>query len=120
MNILDRIKAKSKKLTDADQKLVATMLTNRAEAAFLSGPQIAQRAGVHEATATRLAQKLGYKGFPDLRAELQRFEHRHRAAHVAQRASSGGDRMKAPAQRGAGTWTGPRFSASPRLFVNRF
>ncbi|OCP35610.1 transcriptional regulator [Ensifer sp. LC163] len=48
------------------------MLENRAEAAFLSGPQLSQRASVHEATVTRLAQKLGYRGFPDLRAQLQR------------------------------------------------
>lgn len=72
MTILDRIKAHSRRLTDADQKLISTMLENRAEAAFLSGPQLSQRASVHEATATRLAQKLGYKGFPDLRAQLQR------------------------------------------------
>ncbi|MEI3854996.1 MULTISPECIES: MurR/RpiR family transcriptional regulator [unclassified Ensifer] len=72
MTILDRIKAHSRRLTDADQKLITTMLENRAEAAFLSGPQLSQRATVHEATATRLAQKLGYKGFPDLRAQLQR------------------------------------------------
>ncbi|WP_312365832.1 MurR/RpiR family transcriptional regulator [Ensifer sp.] len=72
MTLLDRIKAQSKRLTDADQKLIATMLENRAEAAFLSGPQLSQRASVHEATVTRLAQKLGYRGFPDLRAQLQR------------------------------------------------
>jgi DNA-binding MurR/RpiR family transcriptional regulator len=72
MTILDRIKTHSRRLTDADQKLITTMLENRAEAAFLSGPQLSQRASVHEATATRLAQKLGYKGFPDLRAQLQR------------------------------------------------
>lgn len=72
MTILDRIKVHSKRLTDADQKLIATILENRAEAAFLSGLQLSQRATVHEATATRLAQKLGYKGFPDLRAQLQR------------------------------------------------
>lgn len=69
MTILDRIKTHSRRLTDADQKLITTMLENRAEAAFLSGPQLSQRASVHEATATRLAQKLGYKGFPDLRAQ---------------------------------------------------
>jgi DNA-binding MurR/RpiR family transcriptional regulator len=38
----------------------------------MSGPQIAGRAKVHEASATRLAQKLGYKGYPELRAQLQR------------------------------------------------
>lgn len=72
MTLIDRIKAQSKRLTEADQKLIATMLENRAEAAFLSGPQLSQRASVHEATVTRLAQKLGYRGFPDLRAQLQR------------------------------------------------
>lgn len=72
MTLIDRIKAQSKRLTQADQKLIATMLENRAEAAFLSGPQLSQRASVHEATVTRLAQKLGYRGFPDLRAQLQR------------------------------------------------
>ncbi|NRP20628.1 HTH-type transcriptional regulator HexR [Ensifer adhaerens] len=72
MTLIDRIKAQSKRLTEADQKLISTMLENRAEAAFLSGPQLSQRASVHEATVTRLAQKLGYRGFPDLRAQLQR------------------------------------------------
>lgn len=72
MTLIDRIKAQSKRLTESDQKLIATMLENRAEAAFLSGPQLSQRASVHEATVTRLAQKLGYRGFPDLRAQLQR------------------------------------------------
>ncbi|KQV10919.1 transcriptional regulator [Rhizobium sp. Root1203] len=48
------------------------LMENRAEVAFLSGPQLAQRAQVHEAGATRLAQKLGFKGFPDLRSQLQR------------------------------------------------
>lgn len=72
MSFLERIKAHSSKLTDSDQKLIAMLLERRAEAAFLSGPQLAQRAQVHEAAATRLAQKLGFKGFPELRAQLQR------------------------------------------------
>lgn len=72
MSFLERVKTHSSKLTDSDQKLVAMLLERRAEAAFLSGPQLAQRAQVHEAAATRLAQKLGFKGFPELRAQLQR------------------------------------------------
>jgi DNA-binding MurR/RpiR family transcriptional regulator len=62
MSILERIKSHSAKLTDADRRLVTTLLENRAEAAYLNGIQLAERAQVHEATATRLAQKLGYKG----------------------------------------------------------
>jgi DNA-binding MurR/RpiR family transcriptional regulator len=72
MTILERVRANSGKLTDSDRKLLATLLENRAEAAYLSGPRIAERAQVHEASATRLAQKLGYKGYPNLRAQLQR------------------------------------------------
>ena len=72
MSILERIKSHSDKLTDADRRLVTTLLENRAEAAYLNGIQLAERAQVHEATATRLAQKLGYKGYPELRNELQR------------------------------------------------
>lgn len=72
MTILERIKSNSSKLTDSDQRLLAALLENRAEAAFMSGPQIAERAQVHEASATRLAQKLGYKGYPELRTQLQR------------------------------------------------
>ncbi|WP_082530237.1 MurR/RpiR family transcriptional regulator [Rhizobium sp. Root1203] len=72
MSILERIKTHSSKLTDSDQKIIAVLMENRAEVAFLSGPQLAQRAQVHEAGATRLAQKLGFKGFPDLRSQLQR------------------------------------------------
>ncbi|HTN60591.1 MAG TPA: MurR/RpiR family transcriptional regulator [Devosia sp.] len=72
MNILDRIKSQSAKLTDTDRKIIDTLFDNRTETAFLSGPQLAARAKVHEATATRLAQKLGYKGYPEMRAQLQR------------------------------------------------
>ena len=72
MTVLDRIKSFSDRLTDTDRKIIGTLMDNRAEAAFLSGPQLAERAQVHEATATRLAQKLGYKGYPELRAQLQR------------------------------------------------
>ncbi|OJX49759.1 MAG: transcriptional regulator [Devosia sp. 66-22] len=51
---------------------MATVFDDRTETAFLSGPQLAERASVHEAAATRLAQKLGFKGYPEMRAQLQR------------------------------------------------
>lgn len=72
MKVLDRVNAHSAKLTEADRKIIATVFDDRAETAFLSGPQLAERASVHEAAATRLAQKLGYKGYPEMRAQLQR------------------------------------------------
>lgn len=72
MTLLDRIKAQSPRLTEADQRLIGVLMENSAEAAFLSATQLAERVNVHEAAATRLAQKLGYKGYPEMRAELQR------------------------------------------------
>lgn len=72
MDIFERIKAKLERLTEADRKVIDTLLNNRAETVFLSGPQLAERANVHEATTTRLAQKLGYKGYPEMRGQLQR------------------------------------------------
>lgn len=72
MRVLDRVAAHSAKLTEADRKIIATVFDDRTETAFLSGPQLAERASVHEAAATRLAQKLGFKGYPEMRAQLQR------------------------------------------------
>ena len=51
--------------------MVAALLDRREELVFLSGPQLAERIDVHGAAPTRLAQKLGYKGFPELRTVLQ-------------------------------------------------
>ncbi len=59
------------KLTPSDLRLIDELLHNPTEAAFLSAAALAARAEVHEAAATRLAQKLGYAGYPDLRARLQ-------------------------------------------------
>ena len=72
MILLERIKRHSPRLTEADQRLVSALLDDTAEAAFLSSAGLAQRANVHEAATTRLAQKLGFKGYPELRAQLQR------------------------------------------------
>jgi DNA-binding MurR/RpiR family transcriptional regulator len=58
-------------MTATDQKMVAALLDRREELVFLSGPQLAERIDVHGAAPTRLAQKLGYKGFPELRSVLQ-------------------------------------------------
>ena len=80
-------------LTAADQRIVRELLANPTEAAFLSAASLAQRADVHPATAVRLAQKLGFGGYRELKAELQseiiNTTHpaervRHRLAHVEQ------------------------------------
>lgn len=72
LGFLDRIQEGSIKLTDTERRLVDALVEERHETVFLSGPQLAERLGVHQAAATRLAQKLGYKGYPELRSALQR------------------------------------------------
>jgi DNA-binding MurR/RpiR family transcriptional regulator len=67
----DRLRDAGDRLTEADTRAVRVILDDPRRAALLSVSELAARAGVHEATATRLAQKLGYKGFPGLREALQ-------------------------------------------------
>lgn len=59
------------RLTTADRRLVDVLLANPRDTVFLSANEIAQRAGVNPATAVRFARKLGFSGYPDLRATLQ-------------------------------------------------
>ncbi len=59
------------RLTNSDRKVVEELLTNPREGAFLSLPDLAERAQVHPTSAVRLAQKLGYSGYPELRSQLQ-------------------------------------------------
>lgn len=68
---LARLAQSADRLTETDQKMVTALLNRRQELVFLSGPQLAERIEVHGAAPTRLAQKLGYKGFPELRSALQ-------------------------------------------------
>lgn len=58
-------------LTASEKRLVEALLSSPNEAALLSAADLAARAGAHQATAVRLAQKLGYRGYPELRARLQ-------------------------------------------------
>ena len=71
MSLTALIERNQVRLTDADQRLVKALLENPTEGSYLSTTDIAQRAGVHPATAVRLARKLGFGGYPDLRAYLQ-------------------------------------------------
>ena len=59
------------KLTEADQRLLDVLLRDPAQSAMLSAAEVAREAGVHAAAAVRLAQKLGYEGYPDMRSALR-------------------------------------------------
>ena len=53
------------------QQAVADLLVERLdESPFFSVPTLAERAGVSEATVVRVAQRLGFSGFPELKMAL--------------------------------------------------
>ena len=65
------LREKHHHLTAADRKLAEVLLADPRQAAFLSTNEIAERAEVHPTSAVRLARKLGFEGYPALRAALQ-------------------------------------------------
>ena len=69
--IRDRIEGYEGRLTKADKKLVSILLSHSQECTYLRAHDIADRAGVHKTAAVRLAQKLGFKGYPELRLQIQ-------------------------------------------------
>lgn len=58
-------------LTPRQRAVADFLLGNLPEAPFLSIPELARRSRTSEATVVRLAQRLGYGGFSDLKARLQ-------------------------------------------------
>ena len=59
------------KLTDADQELISIILGEPSEAVYLSSAELASKAAVHASTVVRLARKLGFDGFPEMRQKLR-------------------------------------------------
>src|SRR4029453_8334653 len=57
-------------LTASEQRIGSILLASPQDCLLLSGAQLAKRGGVHESTVIRFAQKLGYAGYPELRADL--------------------------------------------------
>jgi DNA-binding MurR/RpiR family transcriptional regulator len=91
----ERIRETADRLTDADNRAIRAIMADPRAAALLSVGELAQRAQIHEATATRLAQKLGYRGYPALRDALraQYIAHSDGAARIARsvgRVTAGG------------------------------
>ncbi|WP_277870812.1 MurR/RpiR family transcriptional regulator [Paracoccus suum] len=61
----------AERLTDADARIVDVLMQDPMRAAMESGKEVAERAGVHPASAVRLARRLGFDGYPEFRAFLQ-------------------------------------------------
>ncbi|MBT3359733.1 MAG: MurR/RpiR family transcriptional regulator [Rhodospirillales bacterium] len=69
--IRDTIEQFEGRLSRSDHKLIRALLATPGEGAFLTSIEVAQRAGVHPTTAVRLARKLGFSGYPELRIALR-------------------------------------------------
>ncbi len=61
----------SGKLTSVDQRLLNMILGQPTVSAFLSGADLSKRVGVHPSATVRLAHKLGFSGYPELRNKIR-------------------------------------------------
>lgn len=75
-------------LSATEQKVVTVLLSGATS--DLTAADVAGRAGTHESTVVRLAKKLGYRGYPDLRRDL-RVDESDQVQGAPMRAESGAD-----------------------------
>lgn len=71
MSVLDRFRDIADQLTPAEQSLTKQIIASPRDVALGTAAELAQRIGVHEATASRLAKKLGYPSYGAFRAAIQ-------------------------------------------------
>ncbi|GHC73040.1 MurR/RpiR family transcriptional regulator [Limoniibacter endophyticus] len=69
--LADLIALNSSKLTEADARLLEVLMSDPVRAAMENGKEVSSRAGVHPASAVRLARRLGFAGYPEFRTFLQ-------------------------------------------------
>lgn len=67
----DLISRNSTRLTEADTRLLDVLMQDPIRAAMENGKAVSFRAGVHPASAVRMARRLGFKGYPEFRTFLQ-------------------------------------------------
>jgi DNA-binding MurR/RpiR family transcriptional regulator len=67
----DLISKYSGQLTDADTRLLDVLVRDPLRGAIENGKDVSFRAGVHPASAVRLARRLGFKGYPEFRTFLR-------------------------------------------------
>jgi DNA-binding MurR/RpiR family transcriptional regulator len=71
MRLSEVIQDQAERLTPSEQRLVTTVLAQPRQAALATVTDLARGAGVHEATVSRLARKLGFDGYSAFRSALQ-------------------------------------------------
>lgn len=74
-------------LSASEGRVIHVLLGEKMSTA--TAADVAVRAQTHESTVVRLAQKLGYRGYPDLRADLRRDEQSNEDRPTLMRGTSG-------------------------------
>lgn len=69
--LINRIHEINKPLTETEQRLVNILIKNKDAALFESVNALAEMAGTHGSALVRLARKLGFSGFPEMRQFLR-------------------------------------------------
>ena len=71
-NLLTRMRASYDNVSAGQQKVLEFFLTKVLESSYLSAARIAELIDVSHSTVVRTAQTLGFEGFPEFQAALQR------------------------------------------------
>ncbi len=71
MSIVVRMKDVADRLTPSERRMVQEIVTKPRDAALGTASNLAQATGVHEATASRLARKLGFESYAKFRDALR-------------------------------------------------
>ncbi len=67
----DLIKTQTARLTPSQKKVLKYIFNNLEDCVFLTASALGRKTGVSEATIIRLAQSLGFRGFPDFQKNLR-------------------------------------------------
>ncbi|MBD3924241.1 MurR/RpiR family transcriptional regulator [Nocardioides cavernae] len=70
MSFHQALEDSTRNLTASERKIGSILLADSRSAPFMRIAELAKKAGVHESTVVRFAQKLGYAGFIDMREAL--------------------------------------------------
>ena len=68
--IFERIRQAYPLLTKSHQRVADYLAVSYREVAFLTASQLAERLGMNEATVIRFAQRIGYRGYPEMMADI--------------------------------------------------
>src|SRR5688572_19373172 len=71
--LIDIVRRQSAKLSGGQRKVVELFVSQCDRAVFLTSLQVAQEAGVSEATVVRTARALGFTGYPQFRTAFRSY-----------------------------------------------